>query len=264
MQNTFINEIKDSNDYITISYILKDNNLTLENKQLKIENYIFNNWVDDLIKNLYLSKNLFNSNIGLDMLKDTIKNLNDIIQEYKDNKKYSKGKIYFNFIKLINNNDIISIVLRNVIPKLFKTDELIEQNITSLFEKVGKELINNICLEQYNYYINKDYIINNIKLESNLNYIDFKKIFIEKFILYYEDMNEDDLYNYINNLYYLIGGDLVEFLSINSSIYKMINKTTEDSKTYRTILPDSYLSDLFCKHMMYASQKLPMITKPNN
>jgi hypothetical protein len=43
MNNKYITEIMYSNDYLGINFILTDNQLTLEEKQLKIENYIYNN-----------------------------------------------------------------------------------------------------------------------------------------------------------------------------------------------------------------------------
>jgi hypothetical protein len=63
---------------------------------------------------------------------------------------------------------------------------------------------------------------------------------------------------------YLIGGDIVEFISKNSNIFKMVNNKNEDNKSFRVILPDSSLSELLCKHMMYANQKLPKVEKPND
>jgi hypothetical protein len=43
MNKNYITEIMQSNDYLGIEYILTDNEITLEEKQLKIENYIYNN-----------------------------------------------------------------------------------------------------------------------------------------------------------------------------------------------------------------------------
>lgn len=271
----FIHDIKESNDYINIEYILKNNDLSLTNKQLKIENYIFNNWVDNLIDKIS-NKNIYQSNIGISILKDSFFSLDKTLEEYKNNKKYSTGKVYFNIIKLVNNNDIISIVLRNVVPKLYSKHDLIDQNITSLFEKIGKEIVNNICLKHYELYLQAvggelKFSVSvdddkTITLESNLNFKDFKTLFIKEFISLYYKKNEDEvkLLDYIDSLNYLIGGDLVEFISMNSNIYKMINQKGDDYKTYRSILPGSYLVDLLCQHMMYSNQKLPMIVKPND
>lgn len=256
-----LNEIKYSNDYINIDYILRQESLTLTNKQLKIENDIFNNWVDNLIDKIS-NKHIYHSHIGIAILKDAIESLGKIIEEYKTNKKYRTSKIYFNIIRLVNTNDIISLVLRNVIPKLYSKHELIDQHITSLFEKIGKEVINNVCLMHYETYkqnneINLQIDENSIILESNLNFKDFKTLFIKEFISLYYKKNKDEvkLLEYIDSLNYLIGGDLVEFISMNSNIYKLINKKGEDYKTYRAILPDSYIVDLLCNHMMYSNQK---------
>jgi hypothetical protein len=92
--NNFITEIINSNDYIQIKYILENKDLTLEEKQLKIENFIFNNWVDNLInklKNKDTTK-LYSSNIGLEILKYSIELLYDIINDYKENKNILKVK----------------------------------------------------------------------------------------------------------------------------------------------------------------------------
>jgi len=99
----FIDDIKESNDSLGISYILTDNKLSLVEKQLKIENYIFNNWVDSLLKKVNIKDNskLFSSNIGLDLLKYCLQRIDSTLSEYKNSKKYSKKKLYFNFIKLL-------------------------------------------------------------------------------------------------------------------------------------------------------------------
>jgi hypothetical protein len=70
--------------------------------------------------------------------------------------------------------------------------------------------------------------------------------------------------DYKDNIYFLIGGDLVEFFSLNTDFFKVINKISNDNKYHRIILPGSIISDILCKQMIYANQKLPMIVKPNN
>jgi DNA-directed RNA polymerase len=265
--NNFITEIIDSNDYIQIKYILENKELTLEEKQLRIENFIFNNWVDNLLEKLQNkdTTKIYSSNIGLDILKYSIKSISNALDNYKENRKYSKGKIYFTFIKLVNTNDLISITLRNVIPIIFNYNDLNEQKVISLFEKVGKEIVNNLCLNAYELY-KKDNNINLtnkiiIKLKSNLSYIDFKDIIIDSIINYNKDLN--NIIDIKEDLFYLIGGDIVEFLSKNSDLYKITIKKSNNI-SHRFILPDSIISDLICKHMIYANQKLPMIVKPIN
>lgn len=280
-QSNFINDIKDSNDYIGINYILTDNRLSLTEKQLKIENYIFNNWVESLLTKVKDNNQLLNSNIGLDLLKYSLQQVDSTLTEYKDSKKYSKGKIYFNFVKLVSNTDIISIMLRNVIPKLFNNEELNEQNIISLFEKVGKEVVNNVILNIYNLYklqvsnksninLNFSYkliddLILELELNQNMSFTEFKDFIINKIILHYSnDIIKNNTLK--DDLHYLIGGDLIEFFSSNTDLYQKTLKrgVYPDFKTHRVLLPGSNLSDLFCKHMMYSNQKLPMIVKPND
>jgi hypothetical protein len=62
---------------------------------------------------------------------------------------------------------------------------------------------------------------------------------------------------------YIIG-DLIEIFSSNTDLYQISLKRGSDYKLHRYILPGSNITDLFCKHMMYSNQKLPMIVKPNN
>jgi len=230
------------------------------------------------LKNRDNSK-LFSSNIGLDLLKYNIKTIDVTLTEYKKSKKYSRGKIYFNFIKLVSNNDIISIILRNVIPKIFNYDKLTEQNIITLFEKIGKEIVNNVILKIYNNYklslikdkdsnqvnfiynITDDLIIN-LELDSNIDYINFKNIIIDIIINYYTDNIKKE--NIKDDLHYLIGGDLMEFFSINSDLYQISLKRGINNKLHRILLPGSNITDLILKHMLYMHQKLPMIVKPND
>jgi hypothetical protein len=206
-----------------------------------------------------------------------------MLTEYKKSQKYSRGKIYFNFIKLVSNNNIIAIILRNVIPKIFHYDELNEQNIITLFEKVGKEIVNDVILKIYNNYklvvLNKDklnlVLFNynmtndltiNLELDSNLSFIEFKELIINTIINYYiNDINNDKDINEIKeNLHYLIGGDLIEFFSSNTDLYKIIIKRGIDNKLHRFLLPGSNITDLILKHMMFMHQNLPMIVKPND
>jgi hypothetical protein len=65
-------------------------------------------------------------------------------------------------------------MLRAVIPKIFNYDELSEQNIISLFEKVGKEVVNNVILKIYNKYKlqSQSYTITSNDLKFSYNIID--------------------------------------------------------------------------------------------
>ena len=55
---------------------------------------------------------MYSSNIELDLLKYNIDRIDVMLTEYKKSKKYSRGKIYFSFIKLVFYNEIIAILLK--------------------------------------------------------------------------------------------------------------------------------------------------------
>ena len=89
---------------------------------------------------------------------------------------------------------IISIVLCNIIPNCFKYDNIDNQDLVSLYEKIGKDIINCFYNEKWNKYLqngcnykvnipslynnnlSKNDDINNIFNINNLN----KDVFIEK------------------------------------------------------------------------------------
>jgi hypothetical protein len=62
--------------------------------------------------------------------------------KFNDNRSL-KNKNYRNLILAMNNSDIISIVLSNVIPHCVKYNNIHNQNIASLYEKIGIELTKN-------------------------------------------------------------------------------------------------------------------------
>jgi hypothetical protein len=113
---------------------------------------------------------------------------------------------------------------------MFNYNDLNEQKVISLFEKVGKEIVNNLCLNAYELYKkdNNINLTNNIiiKLKSNLSYIDFKDIIIDSIINYNKDLN--NIIDIKEDLFYLIGGDIVEFLSKNSDLYKITIKKSNN------------------------------------
>jgi len=75
---------------------------------------------------------LFNNIIKLD------RDINDL---KKNNKKYLKDKKYRKLILALSNDEIISIVLSNVIPHCIKYENIVKQNLVSLYEKIGKDTV---------------------------------------------------------------------------------------------------------------------------
>jgi hypothetical protein len=54
--------------------------------------------------------------------------------------------------------------LRNVIRVIYKNSDYNDKNITNLFQTVGKEIINNVCINLFNVYYKHN---NKININSN-------------------------------------------------------------------------------------------------
>jgi hypothetical protein len=84
---------------------------------------------------------LYTSKYGINILQDNMIKLDRDISDFKiEGNKMLKNKKYKNLLLSISNGDIISILLCYVIPYCIKFDNINNQNIVSLVEKIGKEI----------------------------------------------------------------------------------------------------------------------------
>lgn len=103
------------------------------------------------------------------MIYNNIIKLDRDLQDLKDDNRALRGKKYKNLLKLMSNPDIISIVLSNVIPFCIKYDSVLNQDIISLFEKVGKEIEKVFYRNEWFKYKNRNKKEWNDKTDTILN-----------------------------------------------------------------------------------------------
>jgi len=139
--NTFLYNYLSNPLYTKCNEILENKTLSNFHKQKKLEKSLTDFWKKE-INSIYNQKDkLFKSKYGLSLLYTNLISLEKDIKELKINSnKYLKGKSYKKLLLSISSLDIISIVLSNVIPFCVKYDTFLKQNITSLYQKIGKEI----------------------------------------------------------------------------------------------------------------------------
>ena len=188
-----------------------------------------------------------------------------------------KGKKYNKLLLNIDNSDIISIVLSNVIPYCFKFDNLNNQNIVSLVEKIGKDIIKNFyknewdkyskTLETFNmiFYIdikkNESKIINLHHIEKDTDVIIFDKnltesMFIDKINDFIGCLSTEDLMK--------LGLFLIEFIAEKSLLFKIDNIFVDKNTLKRVLIPGINLKENILNIMTIDSNLLPMIHKPED
>src|SRR5947209_9247238 len=123
--------------YKRLYKIIYESNEELKIKQLNIENEI-HNFNKSAFEELIKTPQMFYNKMGLNLLINTINTLDLDLTSYKKS-KHGNYKNYWFFLFNTQNSEIISIVLSNVIPFIFKNSEFISLKVTSLYKKVGKK-----------------------------------------------------------------------------------------------------------------------------
>jgi hypothetical protein len=231
----FIKNYINNPQYHNIKLILDNEDLSITQKQFRIEENLTDFWRKEIVELFRNNQKLFRSEYGIKMIYGNIVKLDRDIQDLKEDKRALRGKNYKNLLKLMSNPDIISIVLSNVIPFCIKFYSLLDQNIISLFEKVGKEIEKVFYRNEWFKYKkrnNKDWkdktdiILNNHYIVDIDNYeikisgsLDVRGVIFEKGLSEHEFVSK--LKNIIGSLdeddYFKLGSDLIEFLSEKSS-----------------------------------------------
>nr|QWO71405.1 RNA polymerase [Termitomyces sp. K1Ag] len=260
-----ITEIMTNPIYVKIGQILSSSKLkNNREKQLHIEETLKFFWNQELNKIFEGKKSLFSNSIGIQILTESISALDRVLNIIKSDRRYLKNKAYRNHIMLTENGIIVSIVLSNTIPHLMKYQS--NQNIATLFYRLGKELHTNLLNIEWHKYNNtyKDTELSaveiNYSVELNKNKFEFKKgLSKDQFSLRLNEIlgtiSSDD--------YFKLGCDLAEIVSENSNLFKFMNVPNEDNTVQRIIVPDIGLDDKIVKLLGVDTEKLVMICEPS-
>jgi hypothetical protein len=138
--NSFIKNYINNPLYYKIRLTLEDIELNYSKKQEFLEETLTEFWRKEIVALFRDNQKLFRSEYGIKFIYNNIIKLDRDIQDLKDDKRSLKGKKYKNLLILMSNPDIISIVLSNVIPFCIKYENILDQNVVGLFEKIGKEI----------------------------------------------------------------------------------------------------------------------------
>jgi len=130
----FEDTLLNNNFALNIAAILNENK-SLYEKQVEIENFIFNDINTKVLQKLNSSNTLKEDSFAL--LLRAIMNVERPMDMLKRSKILLKGKVYYTCIVNTDSRLIISIVLCNVIPHALKHDNINRQHITSLYCKIG-------------------------------------------------------------------------------------------------------------------------------
>ena len=263
-KNKILNDIVNASSFSILESIINEEDLSNENKQMKIEQLVFDEWDNEYLNLLKNNKKLFTSGFGIEIISAAIKNLVHILDDYKNSSKFMKGKPYKDIMKKIDSLTLISIVLSYAVPFCFKFKKLSDQKIIKLYVETGKSFIKYFYKMEFdNNYINHNQtkdkfytLILSEKIKINiplgLNYIEYKN-WIHKNLF----INENE------HFFAIFGADIMEFIGNKGEFYNIkYSYDKKDKKSIKVMLPDKYLEYLHDKHKSLTSLYLPMLTKP--
>jgi len=280
--SVFINNYINNPLYHNIRMILDNVELKNSQKQFRIEESLTDFWRKEIVALFKDNQKLFRSEYGIKMIYNNIIKLDRDIQDLKDDKRGLKGKSYKLLLILMSNADVISIVLSNVIPFCIKYESVLNQNIISLFEKVGKEIEKVFYRNEWFKYKNrnkKDWKDKSNKILNNQYIIDINNYEIKitddldtKGVIFEDKLNEHDFTNKLKNIigslteddYFKLGSDLIEFISEKSSLFTIENKKVDKETMKRYIIPGINLKTHILDVITQDSDLIPMINKPEN
>jgi DNA-dependent RNA polymerase len=258
-----LNDLLSSVIYKRLNHIIHSN-LESRDKQLKIEREIYNynkSAFDELIK----SPNIFYDKMGLKLLLDSIKLLERDLEDLKKDLRLLKNKNYKDLIVSIENSEIISVVLSNVIPFIFKnSDSPINTKIVSLYKSVGRKLVYcfiDSMFDKYKKYYNEGgklftMLLNiNIPMELELENSMTRSQVIEKI---YKALGFEE------EFYIKFGMDMVLFIGNKSGLYILNNQFIEYNKSYTEIIPSQILDERIIEYLSHDENTYPMVSKPED
>jgi len=211
------------------------------NKQLKIEETFRYLWKIELENLLKKRSSLTKDNIGLRILSDEIKSLQEDINIFANNTLFTKYKPYFKIVKNMDPSLILSIVLGRSITFAVRFEDLDKQPIHSLFKNISDDIL---------FEISKEYFIkdkNSNKLENNINFHEYCEN--NNFTLSEEDAIK-------------LGLDLVVLLCNNSNFLELKEIKIDRSISKRVLITKEGFNDLINNITLMDSEEIPMIIKP--
>jgi hypothetical protein len=266
-----------------IRQILNDTDLKTPQKQFRIEESLTEFWRKEIAALFRDKQKLFRSEYGIKMISNNIIKLDRDIQDLKNDKRALKGKKYRTLFLLMSNPDIISIVLCNVIPFCIKYENVLDQNIVGLYEKIGKEIERVFYISEWFKYKKrnkKDWKDKSDKVLNNYYILDLKnyEIIISDSIdnivgdIFENKLSEYDFTTKLRDIigslkeddYFLLGLDLIEFISIKSLLFTIENKRIDKETIKRYILPGESLKTNILDIITQDSDLIPMINKPES
>jgi hypothetical protein len=279
---SFINNYINNPLYNQIRVILDNIELSNSQKQFRVEEGLTDFWRKEIVSLFRDNQKLFRSEYGIKMVYNSIVKLDRDLQDWKDDNRSLRNKKYKSLLKLMSNPDIVSIVLCNIIPFCIKYDSVLNQDVISLFEKVGKEIEKVFYRNEWFKYKNrnkKDWNDKNNTILNNYYIVDIKNYeikitdILENIGIVFEDkLSENDFIDKLRSVigglteddYLKLGLDLIEFISTKSSLYTVENKRVDKETLKRYILPGSNLKTHILDIITYDSDLIPMINKPGD
>lgn len=211
------------------------------NKQLKIEETLKYLWKIEIENLLKKRSTLSKDNIGLRILSDEIKRLEEDINIFVNNTLYTKYKAYLKIVSNIQPSLILSIVLGRCITFAVRFDDLDKQPIHSLFKSISDDIL---------FEIGKEYFIKEKKtnkLKENINIHEYCKK--NNFFLSEEDEIK-------------LGLDLVVLLCSNSNFLELKEIKIDRNISKRVLITKEGFKELIDNITLMDSEEIPMIIKP--
>lgn len=251
LRNGFEARIFSIRNNLNIWNILNNNELSNHDKQIKLENYLFNSLKSNFLKDLRDPTKLAH-NESLILLIRIINKCERVLLSLKDaNNIHLTNKSYKILFMSTPVDIIISIVITHVIPFALKHSILNDQKTTSLFEAIGKNLVNEYNNIIFNKYINNEPIFNSKGIILNLP----SGLSKQELILKLEVIPSETYIKYALDLCILI--------SEHTKLFKIVESFIDTQKSKRHIILDDNCKNQLLDVLTYNIQ-MPMVSQPND
>jgi hypothetical protein len=266
---------------INISSIL-DSNKCIKDKQIEIENFVFNDIHSKLLTKLKSSDSLLWESLSI--IKNAVNSASIAVNSLKTSKILLKGKVYSTCFINTDTDIIISVVISNVIPHGLKHDNITKQNITGLYKKIGVYLVREynktVYIEYKKWCISllqrsgdkyDDIDFNDPVIKERINTLLLENPFIVEELEYKKYITFDQLakdlhtQSYTEVEYVKYGCDMVELISEHTNLYEIVEHyNSQEEKSYRLVtISDESRGEIF-DLISYSDNTFPMIYKPED
>nr|QBM31616.1 hypothetical protein [Arthrobotrys musiformis] len=265
-KNSNLDSLFNSAIYDRLNVIINSDNDN-HTKQLKLEEELIN-YNKNAFDKLKTSPNLFYGDTGLKFLLETIKLLeNDLEDCKKDSRIFTKN--FKDVIYELDNSTIVSIVLSTVIPSIYKYRDSTDSNkiikLYPIYKKIGSKLVFCYIEKMYDKYKNHVKSFSTpFKFNININPTPSEFEFDIDTSLESFSKNIKDIFDSHEEYYIKLGFKLVLFFSDRSGLFSIENEIINKEHTIAQLIPADNLDEKIINYLSNDDSTYPMVCSPDD